>query len=191
MEKDIVFMGCSSRDAINDEYKELTTNISNIFIDFDYSLATGGASSGMMGKSFLEFHKSKKDVFAYTVEKYEEDLENLPGSFKYIYDNTFDRTKSLYQKASMIIFLPGGTGTLAELFASIEENRTINNPKQIILYNYNGFFDKVLNLIYYCVTNKFNDESIYSFFTVISSEEELKQLLNINNKVKNKNAVRK
>lgn len=175
--ENIVFMGCSSRDAISDEYKDLTTNISQIFIDNDYSLATGGASTGMMGKSFLEFHKNQKNVYAYTVSKYEEDLENLPGSFKYIYETTFDRTKSLYQKGTITIFLPGGTGTLAELFACIEENRTTTQPKQIILYNYNGFFDKVLDLIYYCVTNKFNDESIYSFFKVISTEEELKQIL--------------
>lgn len=180
--ENIVFMGCSSRDAISDEYKELTTNISQIFIDNNYSLATGGASSGMMGKSFLEFHKNKKNVYAYTVSKYEEDLENLPGAFKFIYETTFDRTKCLYQKGSIIIFLPGGTGTLAELFACIEENRTTTTPKQMILYNYNGFFDKVLDLIYYCVTNKFNDESIYSFFKVISSEEELKTILSSQNK---------
>lgn len=180
--ENIVFMGCSSRDAISDEYKELTTNISQIFIDNNYSLATGGASTGMMGKSFLEFHKNEKNVYAYTVSKYEEDLENLPGAFKFIYETTFDRTKCLYQKGSIIIFLPGGTGTLAELFACIEENRTTTTPKQIILYNYNGFFDKVLDLIYYCVTNKFNDESIYNFFTVISSEEELNTILSSQNK---------
>ena len=180
--ENIVFMGCSSRDAISDEYKELTTRISKLFVDNNYSLATGGASTGMMGASFLEFHKNKKNVYAYTVSKYEEDLENLNGAFKFIYEYTFDRTKCLYKKGSIIIFLPGGTGTLAELFASIEENRTTNNPKQIILYNYNGFFDKVLDLIYYCVTNKFNDESIYSFFTVISTEEELKRLISPKNK---------
>ena len=180
--ENIVFMGCSSRDAISDEYKELTTRISKLFVDNNYSLATGGASTGMMGTSFLEFHNNNKNVYAYTVSKYEEDLENLNGAFKFIYEDTFDRTKCLYKKGSIIIFLPGGTGTLAELFASIEENRTTNNPKQIILYNYNGFFDKVLDLIYYCVTNKFNDESIYSFFKVISTEEELKQILNPENK---------
>lgn len=184
MENNIVFIGCSSRDAISDEYKELSTNISKIFVEHNYSLATGGASTGMMGKSFLEFHQNKQNVYAYTVEKYEEDLENLPGAFKFIYENTFDRTKCLYQKGSIIIFLPGGTGTLAELFACIEENRTTNNPKQIILYNYNGFFDKVLDLIYYCVTNKFNDESIYTFFQVISTKEELKEILG--NKKENK-----
>lgn len=186
MENNIVFMACSSRDAISNEYKELSTKISKIFVKNNYSLATGGASTGMMGKSFLEFHNNNKEIYAYTVSKYEEDLENLPGSFKFIYETTFDRTKSLYQRGNIIIFLPGGTGTLAELFACIEENRTTTTPKQIILYNYNGFFDKVLELIYYCVTNKFNDESIYSFFTVISSEEELEKELNSQNKQKSK-----
>lgn len=74
-------MECSSRDAIFDEYKELTTRISKIFIDNNYSLATGGASKGMMGTSFLEFHKNNKNVYTYTVSKYEEDLENLSGAF--------------------------------------------------------------------------------------------------------------
>lgn len=181
MEK-IVFIACSSRDSINESYKELATNISNIFIEEGYSLATGGASSSMMGKTYQAFHENNKNVYAYTVTKYQEDLENLRGSFGFIYEKTFDRTKCLYEKGTTMIFLPGGTGTLSELFACLEENRTTNNPKQIILYNFNGYFDKVLDLIYYCVTNKFNDESIFSFFQVISTEEELKKLISPNNK---------
>lgn len=173
----IVFIACSSRDAINEEYKELATRISIIFTNNGYNLATGGASTGMMGKTYEVFHDNNKAVYAYTVSKYEKDLENLKDSFGYIYQNTFDRTKCLYEKANIIIFLPGGTGTLGELFACLEENRTTENPKQIILFNYNGYFDKVLDLIYYCVTNKFNDESIYSYFKTISTEEELELLL--------------
>ena len=34
--ENIVFMGCSSRDAISDEYKELSTNISKIFIKLKF-----------------------------------------------------------------------------------------------------------------------------------------------------------
>ena len=181
-----VFIGCSSRDAIAEEYKELSTRISAIFSEHNYSLATGGASTGMMGKSYLVFHNNNQKVFVYTVDKYKEDLHNLRNSFDYIYQNTFDRTKSLYEKGDIIIFLPGGTGTIAELFACIEENRTTDKPKQIIIYNYNGFFDKVLELIYYCVTNKFNDESIYSFFTIIKSEEELRKMLKPDSKNKKK-----
>ena len=175
--KKIVFIGCSSRDAIKDEYKELATDISEMFIEEGFDLASGGASTGMMGKTFTSFHNSHKDVYSYTVEKYKEDLENLPNTFGYIYQNTFDRTKCLYQKGNIVIFLPGGTGTLAELFACIEENRTTENPKQVILYNYNGYFDKVIDLIYYCVTNNFNDDSIYSFFTIVSGKDELKELI--------------
>ena len=179
-----VFIGCSSRDAIAEEYKELATRISTIFSEHNYSLATGGASTGMMGKSYLIFHNNDQKVYAYTVAKYQDDLANLKDAFGYIYQTTFDRTKCLYEKGDIIIFLPGGTGTLAELFACIEENRTTDKPKQIILYNYNGFFDKVLELIYYCVTNKFNDESIYSYFNIITNEEELIEILKPDSKNK-------
>ena len=61
MENNIVFMACSSRDAIANEYKEISINISKIFVKNNYSLATGGASTGMMGKSFSEFHKNQKN----------------------------------------------------------------------------------------------------------------------------------
>ena len=172
-----VFIGCSSRDTIKNEYKELASNISDQFIKEDYNLASGGASTGMMGKTYQRFNSKQKEIFSYTVEKYQDDLTNLQDSTSFIYKNTFDRTKNLYKKGNIIIFLPGGTGTLAELFACIEENRTTKNPKLLIIYNYNGYFDKVLELIYYCVTNKFNDESIYSFFKVISTHEELINLI--------------
>ena len=68
-----VFIGCSSRDAIEEEYKELSIRISTIFSEHNYSLATGGASTGMMGKSYLVFHNNTQKVYAYTVAKYQDD----------------------------------------------------------------------------------------------------------------------
>lgn len=175
--KKIVFIACSSRNEIDPNYLELASNIAKLCIEENYELAFGGASSGMMGKTFNEFCSSKVNTHAYTVDKYKKDLENLPSTFGYIYPNTFERTECLYKKADIILFLPGGTGTLSELFSCLEENRTTPVPKQIILYNYDHYFDKVLDLIYYCVTNNFNDESIYEYFTVCSTQEELKTLI--------------
>ena len=84
-----------------------------------------------------------------------------------------ERTSSIYLECDVILFLPGGTGTFAEIFGMLEENRSINNPKEIILYNYNGFYDGVLDLIQFCVDNKFNTNDIFDYFCVCYSMEEI------------------
>lgn len=173
-----VFIACSSRDEINHNYHELAENISDLFIKEGYDLAFGAATSGMMGKSYKTFKRNNKNIFSYTVEKYRDDLENnLKDTFCYMYQNTFQRTEALYKKADIIIFLPGGTGTLSELFACLEENRTTSLPKKIILFNYNNFFEPIIDFIHYCVTNHFNSESIYDYFHICNTEEEIKQII--------------
>lgn len=165
-----LFIGSSSRDNIDSTYLSLTKEISE---SLDCSLLFGAASHGMMGICYHEFSKRGKDIYSYTVDKYKDDLENLNSTQEYILSDTFQRSSSLYHDADILLFLPGGTGTMAEVFSMLEENRTAEQPKPMILFNYQGYYTPLLNLIHTSVQNGFNDNDIFDFFTVVHSKEEL------------------
>ncbi len=169
-----VFIACSSREVDN-KYLSLAEDIAKIFLERGFTLSFGASSHGMMGKCYQVFAKSN-NISSHTVAKYIDDLNNLVGE-KYIYNTTFERTMSLYQMADFIIFLPGGTGTLTEMFSVIEENRTISNPKKIIIYNYENYYQQVFSMIQKFVEDGFNDNSIYEYFTIISEKDELLKIL--------------
>lgn len=175
-----VFIGCSSKDTIHTKYLEEAKEISSSLSKDNYALVFGAASMGMMGACYQEFNYSHQPIYSYTVEKYQEDLSHLQSDIEVILPTTFDRTKQLYQDADIIILLPGGTGTIAEIFSILEENRTIDNPKKIVLYNFDGFYNKLLEVINYCITEKFNDSSIYDYFTVVNTRDEVLKFVNDN-----------
>lgn len=175
-----IFIGSSSRDTIDHKYLEEAREISQILSKDNCALVFGAASFGMMGACYQEFHSQHQPIHSYTVEKYEKDLAQLQSDVEIVLPTTFDRTKQLYQDADMIILLPGGTGTIAEIFGILEENRTIDSPKKVVLYNFNGYYDKLLELVHYCVNEKFNDSSIYDYFMIANTREEVLSFISYN-----------
>ena len=159
----------SSRDEVNEKYLELGNIVGNKLRDLNLELNFGAASTGIMGRYKNYF----RTVNSYTVKKYVNDLRNINSTKEYILDTTFDRTKNLYQDSDLILVLPGGTGTLAEIFGILEENRSIDNPKPMYIYNYDHFYDNVINIIETCINNKFNDKSIYNYFYVSDNLDQL------------------
>lgn len=168
-----VFIGCSSKDTVNQKYFLLAKEVADIFSKNGYDLVFGASSVGMMGKCYQSFIEGKNDVYSHTVSKYIIDLENIMSKKTYVHDTTFERTKGLYEQADFILFLPGGTGTIAEIFSILEENRTSSSPKLVILYNYDGYYQKLIDLIDSCVEKGFNDRVIFSYFKIVNNIDEL------------------
>lgn len=168
-----LMIGCSSRGEIDKKYLELAKKVAELSESLGYELCFGAASTGMMG----ECCTTMKNVYSYTVSKYVEDLKNIPSKEEYILDTTFDRTKRLFNDADLIILLPGGTGTLAEIFGILEENRSIDNPKKVILFNYDDYYNPIINMIDKCVELNFNSSNIYDYIKVVNDYEELVKII--------------
>ena len=62
-------------------------------------------------------------------------------------DNLSDRKDLILAQSDVLIALPGGIGTLDEVF-TVAASRTIGyHAKTVILYNMNGFFDSLIGLL--------------------------------------------
>ena len=133
----------------------------------------------MMGICYDIFKENKRNISAHTVSKYYNDLKLLKKAKKHIHNDSFTRTKSIYDTADIILFLPGGTGTISEFFSMLEENRTTKNPKKIILFNYENYFDKLIRLVEFSFKENFNTKEIYKYFKIVNKIEELhKEMVN-------------
>lgn len=172
-----IFIGCSSSKLVDQEYIELARKVAEVFVKLDYDFVFGAASFGMMGNCYEVFHEAMRKVYSFTTAKYEDDLLNLDSYKDKVCSTSFDRTASIYNACDIILFLPGGTGTLAEVFGMLEENRSIDSPKKIIIYNYNGFYDRIIDLIDFCIDKKFNTDDIFTYFEVCNSLEEVIEVI--------------
>ena len=94
-------------------------------------------------------------------------------------ENTFEREARIYNEASKVLILPGGTGSLAELFSMLEDNRTIKCTKEIIIYNQDGYYYDLIKFITKLIREKFNDYSILNYIKIFNEKEDLIKYLEV------------
>ena len=172
-----VFIGCSAEVSIDKKYIDLAYHVSRMFYNRKYDLIYGAASFSMMGKCYDVFaddlFNSANNIYAYTVKKYEDDIENLDKAKCFIEEDCFTRTGNMYKLADIILILPGGLGSLAEFAICLEQLRTFEDNKKIILFNQDGYYDKLLEWYNAGVEKKFIKPTMTEYFTVVNNIESL------------------
>lgn len=168
----------SATDLIDDKYKESAKHLLDYLVTIgDAELNWGSGSISIMGMCYEIFDKAHKPIHGYTTKKYVDDIENLPNADHQIFDTTYDLKKHILYDADVVICLAGGTGTISEFFAHLEEIRSNDANKLLVVYDENHHFDSTLKLIEDLVSRSFNSESIYNYFRVAHNIDEFKKIL--------------
>ena len=174
----------SSRDIIDDKYKVAAQHLVDYLVTLDNAeLNWGSCSVSIMGICYDTFLKHNKKINGYTTKKYIDDLDNLTGAEHQVFDTTYDLKKERFNDGDVIICLAGGTGTVSEFFSYLEEIRSNDIDKLLIVYDENNHFDSTLKLIDDLIERKFNDESIYGYFKVVHNVDEFEKILKENGKI--------
>jgi len=168
-----VFIATSSSNTIDPKYLHLARECSKYFTSRDFNLVFGGASFSMMGECYHAFAEEGKGIEAFTVEKYKDDLEDLPKAKCKLVSDTLVRFKWMFDISEVIVILPGGIGTLAEFESALEEYLTLSANKLIILYNFEGFYDNIINWMSESKTKGFLSESLFEDFKIVNTHDEL------------------
>lgn len=170
-----VFIGTSSSDAVDLKYKEMASSVSTMLARLDYKLVFGGSERGMMGKCYMTFKYEGKKVKAITELTYVDELKYLECDATEVKRTTFERTLSLFENADAILILPGGLGTIAELFGFIEEIRTKKIKKTLVLYNYENYYLGLLSVLRELHEKKFITSEDIKLITIINDEKSLEK----------------
>lgn len=172
-----VFIACSASQYIDKKYLELTLDVSKYLVEQDYNLVFGAFDKSMMGICYDEFKNNNKNVVSITPKVYEKDLERLEYGEKIVTDDTMMRFKNIYDLSDLIVLLPGGIGTLTEVLNAIEDYRTIPNDKRIVLYNFEGFYDDILNWFFDKKELGFISGDIKDLIDIVDDFEEFKSIV--------------
>ena len=79
----------------------------------------------------------------------------------------------MLELADAVVALPGGCGTLEELFEAITWKRLGLFFGPVVLVNVNGFFDPCVALLERAVEERFMDERHRAMWSVVSGPEEV------------------
>lgn len=181
-----IFVACSAFDEIPKEVLETSRNLlETLSKTNEYNLVNGGNTAGLMKLSHDTFRKYGNYTTAAIASIYQDDIDGMDCDLKIVTDNTFERSKEIMLQSDILLFLPGGLGTMAEFFGMLEEKRTYKIAKPMILYNESHAFDLMLNVLEDMRIKGYAKEEDLNCFKVVSNQEELFEILE-NKKPKSK-----
>ena len=134
----------SSSKEIDNYYLSIARSVAGSLADTNFDLVFGGCSTSMMGVCYQEFASKGRNIYSFTTEKYANDIIELPLAKHYIRETTFDLKKSIFENSDLIVALAGGIGTLSEVLAFVEENRSNDKNVPIIIYDENNYYKFLL-----------------------------------------------
>ena len=92
-------------------------------------------------------------------------------------DNLSDRNDVMLRESDVLVALPGGIGTLDEVFHVMASASIGYHTKKVIFYNINGFWNDLLDFLRSMKESKFARRPLENFYFVANNLEELIEYL--------------
>ena len=170
LEKICVFCGSSEGNDL--AITETTKKLGEIFAERNITLVYGAAKIGVMGilaKSVLDNNGRVIGVIPNFLKKKE--VVHLGLSELITTENMHERKLKMQEESDGFIALPGGMGTLEELFEIITWLQLGLHQKPIGLLNINGFYDELVKMLETMVRKGFLSMDNYNLLLVDSNPE--------------------
>ncbi len=139
---------CSANSKIDPDFVTKTEELGQWIGENGHSLVFGGCNLGLMER----VAKAVKAAGGMTIGVIPSIVEHRGGVSQYVdveipCDNLSDRKDLLLAQSDILVALPGGVGTLDEIF-TVVASRTIGyHGKRMILYNMKGFYAPLLHVL--------------------------------------------
>lgn len=140
-------------------YGSGSRNIDSVYTDAAYELGCqiaknghtlvfGGGDTGMMGACAHGVHDNNGKSIGIAPEWIGnfEPLCEVCSEFIYV-DSMDERKNKFVENSDAFIITPGGIGTLDEFFEIITLKKLKQHNKEVIVFNIDGFFDKMFEMI--------------------------------------------
>lgn len=173
-----IFVGCSSSDKISNEYRDDCNQLLNILFEGDNDLVFGASDTGIMGDAYNVALSNKRNVIGICPELYKDDFMKLKCNKEITTKVVSERTDSLIKESDVLLFLPGGVGTVYEFFSSLESKRSHEHSKKIIIYNCNNYFNELIKLLEKMYSENFTSSYVRDMYFISSDINEIVKYIN-------------
>lgn len=181
---------CGGSPLVAKKYLDAARKLGNLLATKKIELVYGGANAGLMGAVSNGVMEKKGRALGFLPE----DLLSVEdGNTKItkltIVADMHERKKNMYIHSDVFIALPGGFGTLEELFEVVTYKAVGFFDKPIIILNTDGYWDSLIKLLDVIYAEKFADIEKKKMYSFVSAPEEVLDLLVI--KDENQKFIRK
>lgn len=139
---------CSANDHIDPDFFRLADELGQWMGHEGHTLVFGGCDMGLMEQTARSVHEAGGmtiGVVPRIIEKHGRVSDYVDVNIAC--DNLSDRKDLMLAQSDVLVALPGGIGTLDEVFTVAASHTIGYHQKRVILYNMKGFWNKLIALL--------------------------------------------
>lgn len=170
-----VYLG--SRHGADPAYIELTRDLGR-WIGRHHTLIYGGGQTGLMGE-LADAALDQGGTVIGVIPRFLAAREIIHESLAEIYTTATmsERKQKMIDLGDAFIAMPGGPGTLEEIAEIISLKRLHRIDGPCILFNYNGYYNPLKELLYHMVNQDFTTKEDTDIIQFVDSIDEIKKMI--------------
>ena len=165
---------CGSKSGNNPLFEEHTRELGYMLAEKNISIIYGGGNKGLMAavaNAALEKNGKVIGIIPKVLKDWEHQHNGLTEL--HIVETMHTRKQMLYEKCDAAIILPGGYGTLDEVFEMLTWNQLSIHNKKIFFLNTGGFYDHLVAHIQMMMREDFLYGNPEEKMTILKSPDEI------------------
>lgn len=169
---------CGTVDArIKPKYLEGIDKIAQNLLDHNDGVVCVGAQTGSIGAMYNKMIEGDGFVDIIVPAPYAHEAEGMIANSMTQVDTLFMLQQIALKNTRATVVLPGGNGTLAELYMITDSIKSKFDTDIVIIYNINGFYDKLKEMNDFMMEAGALNEQQYKFFTWCNTADEVIEYL--------------
>lgn len=169
---------CGSRFGADPAYKAAATEMGAALADEGWRLVYGAGDVGLMGAVARAAQEAGAEtlgvipIHLLSLEVGKRDLTQF-----IVTEDMHERKKVMYMNSDAIVVMPGGAGSLDELFEVLTWRQLGLHDKPIILLNTGGYWEPLLALLDHIIAQGFAEASLRDYLSVAGDVAAARALL--------------
>lgn len=160
---------CGSRSGTDPAYMEAATEFGAVLAEENWRLVYGAGDVGLMGAVARSAQEAGAETFGVIPQHLVDWEVGKTDLTSYVVTETMhERKKVMFMNCDAVVVLPGGAGSLDELFEALTWRQLGLHQKPILLMNINGYWDPLVALLQHVTQQEFADESLHGFYEVVA-----------------------
>ncbi len=169
-----ILVFCASSGSCEPHFHEAAHGLGREIARAGHALVYGGGSVGSMGAVADGALAEGGEVIG-IIPRFMRELEWAHAGLSElrIVEDMQQRKRDMLAASDAIVTLPGGSGTLEELFEAITSKRLGLYPNPIVILNQGGFYDPLFSLLEGSVSQRFMHEAHLEMWRAVERVDEI------------------
>lgn len=165
---------CGSKNGKTPLFQLHANELGKLMAAHQQTLIYGGGNVGIMGVIANTMMENGGTVIGVIPELLKDREHHHEGITELIIvSDMHSRKKRMYELCDAAVILPGGFGTLDELFEMLTWNQLNIHNKKIILLNSGGYYDNLIGHLHQMEAEGFLYESVSNRITICATPAEI------------------